>query len=222
LRNDRRTGDTTARGRTILAASTDETVDAAVVLAVDYSGSISEENLALQMRGYANAILSDTFIDAVRAGPRGRIALTLLKWSDARRSEQTVPWIRIDGAPSARAFATALLDSPGPFPGYTSISDAIDASVRLLAAFRLVAARRIIDVSGDGTNNDGRPVTEARDAAVANGITINGLPILGQEPNLEAYYASNVIGGRAAFVQPVTSPEHFTPAVLRKLLTEIS
>ncbi len=189
---------------------------------MDYSGSISEENLALQMRGYASAVLSDAFIDAVRAGPRGRIALTLLKWSDARRSEQAVAWTLIDGAPAARRFAAALLASPGPFPGYTSISDAIDASVRLLAAFSVGATRRVIDVSGDGINNDGRPVTEARDAAVAKGITINGLPILGQEPNLEAYYAGNVIGGRAAFVQPVTSPEHFPPAVLRKLLAEIS
>ena len=189
---------------------------------MDYSGSISEGNLALQSRGYASAILSETFIDAVRAGSRGRIALTLLKWSDARRSEQSVPWTLIDGMPAARRFTAALLNSPGPFPGYTSISDAIDASVRLLAASGFDASRRIIDVSGDGINNDGRPVTEARDAAVAKGITINGLPILGQEPDLEAYYTGNVIGGRAAFVQPVTSPEHFPPAVLRKLLTEIA
>jgi Protein of unknown function (DUF1194) len=178
-----------------MCTSMSERVDVALVLAIDYSGSISDASLALQVRGYVNAVLSDVFINAVQSGPRGKIALTVLKWSDDWRNEQVVPWICVDGMPAAKRLAAKLSGSPGLIPGHTSISGAIDRSIRLLTDNEFTASRRIIDISGDGINNDGRPVTAARDSAVAQGIVINGLPLVNQEPNIAEYYAQNVIGG---------------------------
>jgi hypothetical protein len=107
-------------------------------------------------------------------------------------------------------------------PGWTSISGAIDFAVRLLRESGNRASRWVIDVSGDGSNNDGRPVTAARDEAAALGITINGLPILGVEPALDAYYRENVIGGPGAFLVPVRDDQSFSRAVLKKLVTEVA
>jgi hypothetical protein len=197
-------------------------VDVALVLAVDGSGSVSEDRLSLQIRGYLDALRHPAFIDAVRGGHRGRIALTFIEWTDARRQEQVVGWRVIEGAQDADAFAQAVHDALRPLPGWTSISGAIDFSARLLREGRYIAARRVIDISGDGANNDGRPVTEARDAAVATGITINGLPILEVEPELEAYYRANVIGGSDSFVVVARDSGSFAEAILRKLLVEVA
>ena len=169
-------------------------VDVALVLAVDSSGSISEQRLAMQIQGYLDAIRHPSFIEAVRGGRRGRIGLTFVTWQDALR----------------------------PLPGWTSISGAIDFCTGLLLNNGYIATRRVIDISGDGANNDGRPVTEARDAAVAAGVTINGLPIIEVEPNLEEYYRDNVIGGPGAFVVVARDSGAFGAAVLRKLLVEVA
>ncbi len=120
----------------------------------------------------------------------------------------------------AHGFAQAIQDALRPLPGWTSISGAIDFSVGLLLSSGFMTQRRVIDISGDGSNNDGRPVTEARDAAVATGVTVNGLPIVEVEPGLEAYYRDNVIGGPGAFVARDTGS--FGEAVLHKLLVEIA
>ena len=199
-----------------------QAVDVALVLAVDSSGSISNEDLALQFRGYAQAITSDVFMNAARSGRLGRIALTFIAWSSAGRHDQLVPWMLIDGMPAARQFAATLMQAPSPIPGFTSISGAIDFARRLLAACGYAADRRVIDVSGDGTNNDGRPVTEARDEAIAAGIAINGLPIVRCEPDIAAYYSHNVIGGEAAFVTIARDISSFHIAVLEKFVTEIA
>ena len=199
-----------------------EAVDIALVLAADSSGSISNEDLALQCRGYAQAITSDAFMNAVRSGRHGRIALTFTAWSSAQRQDQIVPWMLIDGISAVRRFASTLLHAPGPIPGFTSISGAIDFARRILSACGYAADRQVIDISGDGTNNDGRPVTEARDEAIAAGITINGLPIIRAEPDIAAYYARNVIGGEAAFVIVAREISSFHTAVLEKFVTEIA
>ena len=158
----------------------------ALVLAVDGSGSISEQRLSMQIQGYLDALRHPSFIEAVRGGRHGRIALTYVKWTDARRQEQVVGWTVIEDETGAHAFAKAIQSALRPLPGWTSISGAIDFSRRAAArAAAFVATRRVIDISGDGANNDGRPVTEARDAAVAAGVTINGLPIIEVEPELE-------------------------------------
>lgn len=155
-------------------------------------------------------------------GRRGQIGLTYVTWTDARRQEQVVPWRVIKDQLSANAFAQAIHDALRPLPGWTSISGAIDFCTGLLMSCGYVATRRVIDISGDGANNDGRPVTEARDAAVATGVTINGLPIIEVEPNLEQYYRDNVIGGPDAFVVVASESAAFGAAVLRKLLVEVA
>jgi hypothetical protein len=197
-------------------------VDVALVLAVDSSGSISEQRLSMQIQGYLDAVRHPSFIEAVHGGRYGRIALTFMEWTDARRQEQVVGWTVIEDAAGAQAFARHIQDALRPLPGWTSISGAIDFSAALLLESHFLATRRVIDISGDGANNDGRPVTEARDAAVAAGITINGLPILEVEPDLEAYYRENVIGGPDAFVVVARDTGSFGEAVLRKLLVEVA
>ncbi|MGA8196997.1 MAG: DUF1194 domain-containing protein [Acetobacteraceae bacterium] len=212
--------------RTILADAVHLTpraeVDVALVLAVDSSGSISEQRLSMQIQGYLDALRHPSFIEAVHGGLHGRVALTFMEWTDARRQEQVVGWSVIQDEAGAQAFAMAIHDALRPLPGWTSISGAIDFSVGLLLESHFAAARRVIDISGDGANNDGRPVTEARDAAVAAGITINGLPILEVEPELEGYYRDNVIGGPDAFVVVARDTGSFGEAVLRKLLVEVA
>ncbi len=197
-------------------------VDVALVLAVDSSGSISEERLTMQIQGYLDAIRHPSFIDAVRGGARGRIGLTFVTWTDARRQEQTVPWQVIDDAAAAERFCQGVQNALRPVPGWTSISGAIDFCARLLLSSGYVATRQVIDISGDGANNDGRPVTEARDAAVTAGIIINGLPIIEVEPNLEQYYRENVIGGPDAFIVVARDTGSFGVAILRKLLVEVA
>ena len=163
-------------------------VDLSLVLAADSSGSVSEDRLALQFRGYAAALQSPQVLRAVRAGVHGRIEVSFVAWSTWDRQEQLVQWTVIEDEASARAFGAALLTGPKPSLGYTSISGAIDYCVTLLASSGYRAQRRVIDISGDGKNNDGRPVTQARDAAFAAGITINGLPIVELDQELDAYY----------------------------------
>jgi hypothetical protein len=197
-------------------------VDVALVLAVDSSGSVSEQRLMLQLHGYMDAVRHPSFIEAVRTGRHGRVALTFVEWTDVRRQDQVVHWTVIQNEADAQAFAKAIQDALHPLPGWTSISGAIDFSVGLLLGSGFMATRRVIDISGDGANNDGRPVTEARDAAVAAGVTINGLPIIGVEPNLEEYYRENVIGGPDSFVIVVRDISNFAEAVLRKLLVEVA
>jgi hypothetical protein len=197
-------------------------VDVLLVLAIDASGSLSDERLTLQREGHARAVESITFLDAVAAGHQGRVALTALEWSNSGRQDQAVPWTVIEDAPSARAFGSALLQAPRPIPGFTSISGAIDFSARLLAQAPYMAARRVIDISGNGQNNDGRPAIAARDDALAGGVTINGLPILDAVRDLDTYYAENVIGGPGAFMVVARDLDSFSQAILKKLVTEIA
>ena len=197
-------------------------VDVALVLAVDSSGSISEQRLAMQIQGYVGALRHPAFIEAIRGGRRGCIGLTYVTWTDARRQDQVVPWRVIADQAGAFAFAQAMQDALRPLPGWTSISGAIDFCTGLLMTCGFVATRQVIDISGDGANNDGRPVTEARAAAVAAGVTINGLPIIEVEPDLEAYYRDNVIGGPDSFVVVARDSSAFGAAVLRKLLVEVA
>ncbi|HEX5325135.1 MAG TPA: DUF1194 domain-containing protein [Acetobacteraceae bacterium] len=208
--------------RQVLRAAAAAPVDVALVLAADCSGSISNEALALQVQGYARAITSAAFIAAVQSGYHQRIALTFVRWAEASRQDQAVPWTVIGDLAAARAFVETLLAAPFATPGYTSISGAIDFSRRLLLDCRYPAMRRVIDVSGNGRNNDGRSVTAARDEAVAAGIGINGLPIVNDEADIVAYYIRNVIGGPAAFVSVVEDLESFEHAVQRKLVIEVA
>lgn len=197
-------------------------LDLALVLAIDTSGSISNERLAMQINGYAQAFREPDLVRAVQSGAHHRIAATFVMWSDYERQYQAVPWTVIADGTSALQFADAIVHGLAPTPGWTSISGAIRYSAALFASAPAAAERRVIDISGDGSNNDGPPPAEARDAAVAQGITINGLPILEVEPELDRYYREEVIGGPSAFLIVVRDRGSFATAVLRKLLAEVA
>ena len=197
-------------------------IDLALVLAVDVSGSMSEPRLRLQLQGYIDAFRSAELARAVRQGPRGLIAATLVEWSDNGHQDQTVGWTLIAGRADGRRFADAIAASSLSGPGWTSLSGAIRFSAALLAHSGFHAARQVIDISGDGVNNDGPPPDMLRDRAVAAGITINGLPIVELDPGLAGYYRKNVVGGPNAFVEVATDLGSFAGSVLRKLLVEVS
>lgn len=198
-------------------------VDLALVMAVDTSGSVSNDRMTLQIQGCAHAFQSPKVIEAVRTGQYGRIAVTFVEWSGRNRQDQTVGWTLIEDEKSAGLFAAAIARADRPIPDATSIGGAIDFSVGLFSECGYRATRRVIDISGDGRENDGdRDVTVARNEAVASGITINGLPILGVEEELDLYYHENVIGGADAFMIAADDFESFGKAILHKLIREIA
>ena len=199
-----------------------KSVDLALVLAVDVSGSVNNERFELQRRGYAEAFTSREVKDAIAAGEHHAIIVTLVEWSGAGHQRQIVGWTLVEDAASAESFGSAVAESSRAFSDWTSISAAIDYSVALLAEAPGEATRRVIDISGDGINNNGRSVIEARDAAVDAGITLNGLPILSEYPDLDAYYRDNVIGGPGAFALAASDFTVFGSAILGKLVREIA
>jgi hypothetical protein len=177
----------------------------------------------LQKQGYAAAFRNPRVLNAIRSGLSQAIAVTMLQWTGPRLQVHVVPWMVVKDAASAEALAAAIESVPRKlFGGGTSISGAIDYARLLLAQAPYDPARRVIDVSGDGSNNSGRPVGLARDEAVRAGIGINGLPILTVEPDLDRYYRDFVIGGPGAFMVPATSYETFAEAIIKKLINEIA
>jgi Protein of unknown function (DUF1194) len=199
------------------------TVDLALVLAVDVSGSVNTERFELQRQGYAKAFASREVIGAIAAGENHAIAVTFVEWSGATHQSQMIGWTIISDTQSALSFSSAVSEAPRIFADWTSISGAIDYSLSLFdGASRMAPVRRAIDVSGDGINNNGRPVNDARDDAVKSGITINGLPILSEYPTLDDYYRDNVIGGPGSFVVGVSDFDGFGNAILGKLVREIA
>jgi hypothetical protein len=205
-------------------ANAQTAVDLQLILAVDASGSVDQRRFDLQKRGYAAAFRNPRVLRAIRsAGAAGAIAVTMVQWTGPLLQVQVVPWTQIKDEPSTQAFATAIDEAPRQlFSGGTSISGVIDYAVKLFATSPYRGTRRIIDISGDGSNNSGRSVTLARDDAVSAGVGINGLPILTLEPYLDRYYSDNVIGGPGAFMIAVESYEAFADAILKKLITEIA
>lgn len=206
-------------------------VDLELVIAVDVSGSIDVEEARLQRDGYVGAFANADVIGAITGGMLGRIAVTYIEWAGARHSRTVIDWTLLDGPASARAFSAALADSPIETELWTSISHAIDVSIPKFGQNRFAGARKVIDISGDGPNNQGGLVTHFRDRAVAAGITINGLPIVNDRPgpwgwpampDLDLYYAACVIGGNGAFYVVANSFADFARAVRQKLLLEIA
>jgi hypothetical protein len=194
-----------------------------LVLAVDASGSVDNRRFDLQKQGYAAAFRNPQVLHSIRSLMTGSIAVTMMQWTGPRLHVQVVDWTLVKDQGSAEAFAAAIESAPRQlFGGGTSISGAIDFSRLLLAQSPYGGTRRTIDISGDGVNNSGRPVTVARDEAVHAGIGINGLPILSLEPYLDKYYAENVIGGPGAFMIPAKDYDTFADAILKKLITEIA
>jgi hypothetical protein len=198
-------------------------VDLQLVLAVDASGSVDNARFELQKRGYSAAFRNPRVLQAIRSSPAQAIAVTMTQWTGPTLHVQVVDWTVVGDPASAARLADAIDAAPRAlFGGGTSISGAIDDAMVLLAKSPFSTARRIIDISGDGSNNRGRAVGAARDAAVRDGIAINGLPILTLEPDLDSYYETNVIGGPGAFVVAAASYDDFAAAILNKLVAEIA
>lgn len=198
-------------------------VDVALVLAIDASGSVSDDRFELEKQGFAAAFRNQKVLAAIRAGDHRAIAVFMLQWTGPPQQEVMVPWTYVSDVVSAGRVAAAIEAAPRRLMGGgTSISGAIDYSVKALATSPYKATRRVIDVSGDGANNIGRPAEAARDEAVQQGIRINGLPILTVEPDLDQYYRKNVIGGPGAFAIVAKTYDEYSDAILRKLVTEIS
>lgn len=210
-------------------AEAGQEVDVALVLAVDVSWSMDPDEQDLQRQGFVEAFRSPAVHDAIRKGMLGRISVTYVEWASAAHQQVVVPWTVIDGSEGALAFADRLGRGAPGRAYYTSVSGAIDYGLELLAQSGVEAARQVIDVSGDGPNNDGRPVTRARDAAVEKGVVVNGLPIMLKRPtqswdieDLDGYYRDCVIGGAGAFLVPVRERAHFAAAIRTKMVREIA
>jgi hypothetical protein len=198
-------------------------VDLQLVLAVDASGSVSPHRFQLQMQGYAAAFRHPRVLNAILSGLTQSIAVIMFQWTGPALQAVTVKWSLIKDRDSMHAIADAIERAPRQlYGGGTSISGAIDAGVALINDSPYKGLRRVIDVSGDGSNNRGRPAAAARDEAVAAGIVINGLPILALEPLLDVYFEQNVIGGPGSFVVAAQDYESFAAAILKKLITEIA
>jgi uncharacterized protein DUF1194 len=216
------------------AARAAEPVDLLLVLAADVSRSVTEPKFKLQREGAAAAITHPEVVTAITSGPNRRIAICFVEWATAGQQSVVVDWTVIADNDSARSFGGKLVELPRSFAGSTSISNAIDFAVTQLERAPFKAERRVIDISGDGNNNSGRSVTEARDDALAKGITINGLVILTPlsesfrpehthpPGGLEKYFQDNVIGGFGAFTVVAETHESFGRALTKKLIAEIA
>lgn len=213
-----------------IAEAREATVDVELVLAVDVSYSMDLDELALQREGYAQAIVSKEFLQALKTGPNGKIAVTYFEWAAANDQKMVIPWRVIDGPESADAVAAEILNAPIRRASRTSISGAINYAMPLFEQNAYHGIRRVIDISGDGPNNNGTLVTIARDEAIEKGIIINGLPIMVKETNystmdienLDYYYEDCVIGGPGSFVVTIKDREKFKEAIRTKMVLEVA
>lgn len=219
----------TAIVSTPAALAVEEDVDLLLVLAADVSRSIDDNKFKLQRDGYAAAISDPLIVKAMQtAGPKRRIGLIFIEWAGVGETKIIVDWTSIGSEAEAKKFADAIVEAPRPFYGRTSIAGAIDTGMEALRGAPYRSERQVIDISGDGTNNSGREVTTARDAAIERGITINGIVILSAVPlpfnpahthppgGLLAYYQNNVVGGPASFAIAADSFETFGQALRSK------
>jgi Protein of unknown function (DUF1194) len=205
-------------------------VDIELVIAVDVSYSMDLDELAVQREGYAQAIISKEFLQALKNGPNSKVALTYFEWSASSDQKIIIPWRVIDGPETADAVANEIMKTPVRRGSRTSISGAINFAMPLFEENPYRGLRRVIDISGDGPNNNGVPVTGARDTALEKGITINGLPIMVKEPsystmdidNLDIYYEDCVIGGPGSFVVSIKDRDKFKEAIRTKLILEVA
>src|SRR5258708_1854956 len=216
------------------AARAAEEVDLLLVLSSDVSRSIDAPKFKLQRDGYAAAIVNPRVIQAIRSGALGKIAISFVEWSGVGAQKIVIDWTVIRDEATAKDFSAQVIEAPRAFADRTSISGGIDFAMAQLARAPFQANRHTIDVSGDGTNHSGRDVTDARDEALAKGVTINGLVILSERPmswnadhtnppgGLDADYRNNVIGGPGSYVMVAENFRSFGQAILNKLIAEIA
>jgi hypothetical protein len=211
-----------------------EEVDLLLVLSSDVSRSVDAEKFKLQRDGYASAIINPRVIQAIRSGSLGKIGVSFVEWSGVGAQRIVIDWTVIRDEATAKDFSAQIIEAPRAFADRTSISGGIDFAMAQLARAPFQSGRKAIDVSGDGTNNSGRDVSDARDEAVAMGVTVNGLVIMSEHPmswnadhtnppgGLDSYYRNNVIGGPGAFVMVAENFNSFGQAILNKLIAEIA
>ncbi len=212
------------------ASAEEEIVDVQLVLAVDVSLSMSHEELQIQRDGYVAALTHESVIRAIEDGAHGRIALAMFEWAGDVSHHLIVPWTVIASRADAEAVAGLIVEQHTNSARRTSISGALDFANDLFAESSFRGLRRVVDISGDGPNNQGSPVVEARDRLVEQGIVINGLPLMTDGgvttifdvPDLDVYYANCVIGGAGSFIVPVNDWSQFPEAVRRKLVLELA
>lgn len=210
-------------------AAEPEPVDVELVLAVDVSRSVDAEEMEMQLRGYAAAFRDPKLVEGIAGGPLGQIAVTLFTWSDWHIQEHLVPWMKIDGATGAERVAAAIDAAPRRTWLYTSISGAMDFAAGLFGR-TYEGTRQVVDLSGDGVNNSGRPVADARRDILGKGVVLNGLAVLDRQPQpwmaglppLDEYFRSEVIGGPGAFLMVAEGYAAFEQAVKRKIIREIA
>ena len=207
-----------------------EPVDVELIIGVDISNSMDIDELEVQREGYAQAIVSEEFLQALKTGPNRKLAVTYFDWSGSTDQKIIIPWRVIDGPETAGSVAREIKKTPVRKGSSTSISGAISFAMTLFDENPYRGLRRVIDISGDGPNNNGPPVTGARDAALVRGITINGLVIMLENPpysivnidNLDLYYEGCVIGGPGSFVVLIKHRDEFKKAIRAKLIVEVA
>jgi Protein of unknown function (DUF1194) len=217
-----------------VAALAAEQVDLLLVLAADVSRSVDNAKFQLQRDGYAAAVSDPRVLEAIRSGRNGRIAVTYVEWSGVGSQRVVIDWTTIGDVESAKSFGDRLLEAPRSFADRTSISGAIEFAMAQLGRAPYRATRRTIDISGDGTNNAGRDVSLARDEALAQGVTINGLVIFSETPlawnpdhtnppgGLDNYYREHVVGGPGSFVLAAQDFNSFGQAIIKKMIAEVA
>jgi len=209
-------------------------VDLLLVLASDVSRSVDTRKFELQRQGYAAALSNRRVVEAIQSGPHGKIAICFVEWSGATSLKLVIDWTIVSDAASARKIGDQMLELPRSFADRTSISAGLEFAFAQLERSPFKAARRTIDVSGDGTNNSGRDIASVRDEVTAKGVTVNGLVILSDSPlpwnpehtnppgGLGEYYRRNVIGGPGAFVMVAENHDSFGQAIVKKMIAEIA
>jgi hypothetical protein len=209
-------------------------VDLLLVLASDVSRSVDTRKFQLQREGYAAALSNRRVVEAIQSGPHGKIAICFVEWSGATSVKLVIDWTIVGDAASARKIGDQMIELPRSFADRTSISAGLEFAFAQLERSPYKAARRTIDVSGDGTNNSGRDIASVRDEVTAKGVTVNGLVILSDSPlpwnpehtnppgGLGEYYRRNVIGGPGAFVMVAENHDSFGQAIVKKMIAEIA
>jgi hypothetical protein len=198
-------------------------VDVQLVLAIDSSSSVTMDEYYLQLEGYAAAFKHPDLLKAIQSGPQRAVAVTLFEWSSPGQQIVNFPWRVLSDEASVIAFADELAVAPRlVIGGETAIGDAIAFGMKLFETSVGQGGRRVIDVSGDGVSNRGRDVVAARDAAVFVGITINGVAILNEEPQLDVYYKAFVVGGNGAFALAARDYADFQDVIVKKLVREVT
>jgi hypothetical protein len=211
-------------------ARADTPVDLQLVMAVDVSRSIDEVEAELQRRGYIEAMTNERVVEAIVSGENRRIGVCYVEWAGTHYQQTVIDWMLIDSARSARAFSDKLSESPRTSQSWTAVGAALAYSAQRFQSSPFTSKRRIIDISGDGRTNDGPPAELVRDKLVADGIVINGLPVMMNRQNygrpqdaaLDKYYEENVIGGPGSFMIVAANFDDFGRAVRSKLIREIS